>query len=488
VVVGVLTVVWYVWCFSSSRFSFELIKPEQASQMYNLLADGFLSGHLHFNVAPPAQLLALPDPYDPHANGAYRLHDASLYDGRYYCYFGPAPVLLLYLPVRVLTGRFLSDATALATFLALGLLFQALCLRALLLRRRLGGWEWGFVGGMLAVAVSNVGPFLARRPAMYEVAITAGYAFASLALYSYLRGSEPAGKRRWFFVMSVALGFAMASRPTYVLFAAVFALAVVRREWSANEPSWWRRAALYLSPAAAMGLALLWYNWARFGNPLEFGTRYVLAGVNMHRAPMLATVHFLPNLRYYTFAAPRLVPFFPYLVLQPERPGLSPTPGLEPVAGIFLIFPICWFFWAGLGVLHKRTRILGTEAWLCAALGAVMAIPPLLAPGATFRYLTDFAPWIVLAAIIAWADLWLALPWSGARRVVTVTGVAAAFAGIVVMWPIGLVGYYGSFEANNPRDFRALSCACSLAQARVLRVVGAEVQPELARIIEGCRR
>jgi hypothetical protein len=56
------------------------------------------------------------------------------------------------------------------------------------------------------------------------------------------------------------------------------------------------------------------------------------------------------------------------------------------------------------------------------------------------------------------------------------------------MWPIGLVGYYGSFEARNPRDFRALSCACSRAQARILRVVGAEVQPELARIIEGCRR
>src|SRR5207248_6219924 len=132
--------------------------------------------------------------------------------------------------------------------------------------------------------------------------------------------------------------------PTYVLFATVLAFAVARTERSANERAWWRHAVLWLSPAGAMGLALLWYNWARFGHPLEFGQSYQLAGINVQHLQRIAAANFLPNLHYYAFAAPRLVPVFPYLLLQPARlPGLSPTFGLEPVAGAFLIFPICWF-------------------------------------------------------------------------------------------------------------------------------------------------
>ena len=65
---------------------------------YNLLADAFRAGQTSLLVTPSPELLALPNPYDPAQNAALRLHDATLYRGRYYLYFGPTPALVLFLP------------------------------------------------------------------------------------------------------------------------------------------------------------------------------------------------------------------------------------------------------------------------------------------------------------------------------------------------------------------------------------------------------
>src|ERR1035438_2785461 len=53
---------------------------------------------------------------DPTANGRFRLHDASLYHGKYYLYFGPTPALVLFLPYKVLTGSHLPSSVAVALF------------------------------------------------------------------------------------------------------------------------------------------------------------------------------------------------------------------------------------------------------------------------------------------------------------------------------------------------------------------------------------
>ena len=71
---------FYIWTAVSSQGG---VKWEAgANEHYNLLAEGFLSGHLYLAQAPAKELLALKDPLDPVANAPYRLHDASLYQGR----------------------------------------------------------------------------------------------------------------------------------------------------------------------------------------------------------------------------------------------------------------------------------------------------------------------------------------------------------------------------------------------------------------------
>jgi hypothetical protein len=65
------------------------------TRYYDRQADAFLAGSLSLLEKPPAELLALANPYDYHnREGLGYLWDASLYRGKYYLYWGPVPALV----------------------------------------------------------------------------------------------------------------------------------------------------------------------------------------------------------------------------------------------------------------------------------------------------------------------------------------------------------------------------------------------------------
>src|SRR4029078_5413766 len=74
----------------------------------------------------------LKNPYDYHQNFKIKfpdgqlmhekLHDASLYANKFYLYFGPLPVLTLYIPCKLITGYYPPDCFAVFLFLSMGFL------------------------------------------------------------------------------------------------------------------------------------------------------------------------------------------------------------------------------------------------------------------------------------------------------------------------------------------------------------------------------
>ena len=93
---------FYVWTVRSSGDPWKFGREQR--DYYNLLIDGYLDGQLHMKVDVPAALLALKDPYDPAQRPVgVGLHDASFYKGKYYVYFGAAPMIVLILPFRLLS-------------------------------------------------------------------------------------------------------------------------------------------------------------------------------------------------------------------------------------------------------------------------------------------------------------------------------------------------------------------------------------------------
>jgi hypothetical protein len=97
----------------------------------------FKEGHVYLDDVPDPKLATLSNPYDyweRKSAGVSYLWDTAYYDGHYYCYFGPAPVLLVMFPVYWLTGMvptglFLEVVAMIAD--TAGLIYVALRLREL---------------------------------------------------------------------------------------------------------------------------------------------------------------------------------------------------------------------------------------------------------------------------------------------------------------------------------------------------------------------
>jgi hypothetical protein len=193
--------------------------------LYWMVADAIAHHQTSLLVRPRPELLALPNPYDPVQNVHYRVHDVSLYKGRYYVYFGVAPVVVLYLPYRFLMGEVLSDREG-AWLFASG----AYALACLLLDVLWNRWwpmapRWLLVFLCVCMGFSNTFPFLLRRPAVYECAIAAGQFFMFLAMYATVRAAFGCKYPRLMAALSgVALAATFGSRPLLVLSGAVLCL------------------------------------------------------------------------------------------------------------------------------------------------------------------------------------------------------------------------------------------------------------------------
>ena len=476
----------YLWSATSSGNPIALDGPPT---YYALLADGYESGHLYLPVKPAPELLALPNPFDPVANAPYRLHDASLYKGHYYLFYGPTPALVLYLPWDLLpfVGP-MPDNLAAALFGLAGLIFSVLALR-FIVRRFLPatpGWMLGV--GVVALTFSNLVPFLLRRPAIYEVALAAGYCFVAAGVWLTLSGTlaETVSRRR-VVLGSLCLGLAIGCRPNLGLVGAVLVLALIMLVRSGTSR---RRAALLaFGPFLACGLLLIVYNVARFGSPTEFGFSYQLAGADVRTRDTLSMSYLVPGAYYYLLAPARhdlVFPFF-HIAPPPTYPGtLSPAyDGLEPVAGIFRNLPITLLALLALALpLHRRIglpRVLGRVL----AGGVVIALVLTLFAaalfwGATERYEVDVAWWLLLTGLIVWFALVAALRarrrW---RTLVQVAGVLALAWGAAYAFAVSLTGYYDNLRAGNPGAYSTLADTFGPFQTAVARVAGKPLMLEI---------
>src|SRR5471032_2822801 len=91
---------------------------------YNLLVRGFLRGHLYLDAQADPFLATLSNPWDINQRGDRGLPDSSYFQGHYYVYYGVTPAVLLFLPFRLLTGQFMSEALGTVCFGCVGFVFS----------------------------------------------------------------------------------------------------------------------------------------------------------------------------------------------------------------------------------------------------------------------------------------------------------------------------------------------------------------------------
>ena len=89
---------------------------------YEVMAESLLNGHLYMDIEVSPELLALENPYDPQIRNDQEIdfkHDHAFYNGHYYMYFGIVPVILVFVPFRLIFGKALTTFHATQLFTAL---------------------------------------------------------------------------------------------------------------------------------------------------------------------------------------------------------------------------------------------------------------------------------------------------------------------------------------------------------------------------------
>jgi putative flippase GtrA len=435
-VVGVSAL--FAW---TSLGTWELPRIVRGEQDYfNLLVSGFRKGSLALDIKVPEALKASKNPYDAALRPPGTApHDVSYYKGHFYLYFGVVPVVLLFWPFHALTGYDLSMTFA-AVIYGVGAFWVVAWLWLRVLRDHFPRASLATkLGGLMAAGLAGGQLTLVRRVSFWEIPIAGGYfhmACTAAAAYMALRSRRPWA---WLALAGLSLGLAVGCRPT--LFAAGGAIAVLVAAVALREKPHGVRGWLLRLPAPALAAGvplaavvggLLWYNAARFGNPMEFGLSYQLTTTGNQAAGRPFSAAYVPfNLGVYFLAAPQWGRYFPFV--HPIR--YSPLPhgyyGIEYVYGALVVSPVIWLC-ALFPAWMIRRRATGPVSLACFFFSAALGTTFLLAcfNSAAGRYVVDFLPWWVLLGLLGWAVLENEFAHRGPRW--AGTSLACAFAACAV--------------------------------------------------------
>jgi hypothetical protein len=413
--VGLVLVV-YVRCAWS--YNKDLNPAPRRTDFHNLVADALVHRQTELRIKPPRGLLQLKDPYNPVANAIYRkqgIHDLSLYKGKLYAYYGPAPAILLFTPFRLLRVGDLSPTLAGLVFCSLGFGFSVL-LFLKLVRRFLGDVPvWMHCMAILALGLAVPAPFIVNIGRAYEVSIASGYLLLFAGLYSLVSGLLSQGKTSLILLAigSGTLAAGVAARPDLVFAAAFVGVAVtVIIVRSREAPSQARRGQFLavVVPYLIVGVLIAAYNFARFGSLTEFGASYQLAGANIRTYPFYQLWYIPHGLYYYLLAPGRLLGKYPYWFLLKDVPYVDSSDVYthEPVAGVLVNMPLIT-----LGLLLTATQMkkifrtcrpifIAISAGLAVAGGLLLAVS-ITFRAATMRYELDFAPLLLICGLLGWA-------------------------------------------------------------------------------------
>ena len=448
---------FYVWTVRSSGEEWSF--GEEQRDYYNLLIDGYLDGQLHMKVEVPPALLSLRNPYDPEERPpGLGMHDASFYQGKYYVYFGAAPMVVLMLPFRLLTGMDLPLAVAVLTFVYAGFLVSVALFLALRRRYFLETAGAGTVlVGVLVLGIAGLCPVLLRRPDMWELPIAGGYFFAMLALACVWRSMHSEHARgKWFAGAGLCVGFAIASRPTYLM-AVPLLVPPLWWWWRSERRLPWRLVFSAGPPLAVVGALMAAHNFARFDDPLEFGQAYQFSLDYESKLPHFSARYIPFTAKAHFFSAARWSPYFPFI----HRPDLGKAPAgftnhRGDVYGILTNFPIAWLaFLSPLALWRRSSPDRGPlAAWVASVvlLFGLVAGFLLFFFSALARYQMDFVPALMLLAVVGLLALERGLRVVGTvrwRRMAATGWTAAALfsAGFGVVFSLG---FDGLLREHNP--------------------------------------
>ena len=402
--VGTLTgfiIIVYIWFISAGLWT---SWPNETSY-YDLLATAFSHGQLAVDVQPDPALLTMENVYEPgNREGIPMLWDASLYKGKYYLYWGPAPALFL-AAIKLFTQQTVGDKVITFFYITGAFMFAALLILELWKRYFLETPLWALLSAIAFAGLVTPTLYILLEARIYEAAIIAGQFFLIGGTYWLITAFNRPSKIR-LSLAGIFLALAVGSRTTLTISVAFLTLMALIWTFKTQRAKFIPFIAAFAIPLILGAVSYAAYNYARFDSFSEFGLRYQLTSYNLYESlgETFSPAYIPPNLYKTLFNPLETRDTFPYIIpnrwagpnwLEGEYPRFYLLLA-EAITGIFSASPFMAFaFLAGLNK-DKNFR------WVLISLAGSAFFVFLMLQFfffTTMRYLLDLVPTLAFLAI-----------------------------------------------------------------------------------------
>ncbi len=408
-------------CFTVQTKEAKMLEYEPGdavpSDIYIRQFDSWMKGKLELDLPVDPKLDALENPYDPAARreaGAHFYWDHAFYDGKYYSYFGIAPLLTVHAPAYLLTGALPEIPMACLILAVAAVIMTALAYREVVLRFIEKPNIWLFLAGLCGTVCAS-GVYLGVLCSdMYYVAVLSAQVFSTAFVFLALRAMRE--KRLWLrmallLLAALALTLTVWSRPTVALFClAVFPfffefLFKLRRETLKEGIL---TVCAFAVPLAVGAAAVMAYNAARFSSPFDFGSAYQLTVSDVSLNTLDAKFLFSSFFSYFLCPAWQ-TELYPYLELRRQLvlPATERYFYADRACGVFAYgLPIGILLYPRLASLEKSLGERDTAKSAAVALTALLALGIAFSDfcigGVNMRYIYDISTilTVVSAAVL----------------------------------------------------------------------------------------
>ncbi|MDE6034613.1 MAG: hypothetical protein K2G36_01705 [Ruminococcus sp.] len=423
--------VWAVWV-THYRFDGRTWKEElsrtSGSQLSQQLVEAFEDGRTYLFPQPDENLINFDNPYDnqhresklvPLWDNDYAKNSAwdhVYFDGKFYSYYGIAPVILLFLPYNVLTGYYFPESIAVLIFAIIGIIGLSMFFTKFTGKFFPDLPTSMYIAGLIIMQMTSGIWYSVGRPLFYEVAMAAGFAFMTWSFY-FLISSNIIGEGKISLiktaVSSLLIAVAVLCRPTIVLYCIcvfVFMLLAVskfadgKRKNKKKQKLINRQSRNYilcaLLPMACLGLIQMIYNYVRFRSPFEFGIQYSLTINDFRNTQFHWRLSLIP-LWNYLFNVPVLSTEYPFISAEFQDMNVggffyNDFTSTHNVCGLFfLALPMFAYIFSGKAIrtISDGKNVLRNLMYViipCVAIPLII-ICSVWESGYSIRYMTDFA-------------------------------------------------------------------------------------------------
>ena len=385
-----------------TKYSDLFLGGTSSNNIYYQQFDAYVKGQLHLDVPVDDALNHLSNPYDPgQRSGITYLWDHAFYNGKYYCYYGHAPIYLVMLPIYWISKYVPTNLFVLQLGVLFSLVFfvlAALQVFKLFIKKTnhvfviLTLISIAFGSLLLTINTYEYGGMVYRIPYAYS------NGFLFLTIYLFLKGYT-ANKNRflYFGFTGLSLVFIVLSRPLEVIYLVLFVPFIFKLLMDKERTI--KQKLIDYVPAVSIvligAIIVCVMNKVRFGSILEFGAHYQLTVTDCTKNVM-GLDGVLPTLYHYFIKPPAYNNNSQMFSYQGGREKFDVHPYVVSSVGLLFIPIFLCFFLIPYIMKKEDDPSLKYFVVLSPVLIVIAAFINYCFAGVCPRYMNDITPWASL--------------------------------------------------------------------------------------------